>query len=150
MRVLIDGSRTRLVVRWKARLESFSLHTIIKMVIFSAPSRAPVIVQVHATGPSKISLAWRPVPLPFIHGQLRGFRILINKLGQEGEQIENTTRPDVKSIEYDNLQPLTNYSLSVLAFNENGDGPSSCSVYVETMPQSKSKSKGNFQFLVYV
>ena len=82
-------------------------------------------------------MKWNPVPLPFIHGQPRGFRIHINQLDQDS--MANTTSPNVTSFDYKNLQALTNYSISVLAFNDAGDGPYS-RVYVKTMPQSKSNN----------
>lgn len=106
----------------------------------AAPSRAPTILRVSTTrGTSKIFVSWRPVPSSFVHGQLRGFRILIVKLDTSRfeKQIVNLTNPNATSVELTNLEPLTNYSLSVLAFNENGDGPPGRAVTVETMPQSK-------------
>ncbi|KAK3744279.1 hypothetical protein QZH41_020659, partial [Actinostola sp. cb2023] len=98
------------------------------------PTRSP---KVHAfsTGPHTISIEWQPVPLPFVHGTPRGFRIQISKFGDENPTI-NTTSPDTKYFEVENLQPLTKYTLSVLEFNENRDGPWSRPVYVQTMPQN--------------
>ncbi|XP_031554403.1 vascular endothelial growth factor receptor 1-like [Actinia tenebrosa] len=106
------------------------------------PSLSPTILQVSSRGPKRVFLAWRSVPLPFVHGQLRGFRISVIKLNARHEkQIVNTTSPSVTSIELNDLEPLTNYSLSVLAFNENGDGPSSRAVSVETMPENSISVK---------
>ena len=108
-------------------------------IFLTAPTRSPEVVQAFSTGPYKISIEWRPVPLPFVHGTPGGFRIRI-MLG-DGDPMINTTSPDTKYYEIKNLQPLTNYSLSVLEFNEHGDGPWSPPVYVQTMPQSKTYFK---------
>jgi hypothetical protein len=64
---------------------------------FSVPTQSPVIIQDYASGPSKISIEWDPVPLPFMHGQPLGFRIKIYKFGQD--PIVNTTSPDVTYFE---------------------------------------------------
>ena len=100
------------------------------------PTRSPVVFQAFSTGPYKISIEWQPVPLPFVHGTPRGFRIRISKFGGN-DPIVNTTGVDIKYFEVENLQPLTDYTLSVLEFNEIRDGPWSRPVYVQTMPQSK-------------
>ncbi|KAK3696526.1 hypothetical protein QZH41_004875 [Actinostola sp. cb2023] len=101
----------------------------------SGPTRSPVVFQAFSTGPYKISIEWQPVPLPFVHGTPRGFRIRISKFGGN-DSIVNTTGVDIKYFEVENLQPLTDYTLSVLEFNEIRDGPWSRPVYVQTMPQT--------------
>jgi hypothetical protein len=67
-----------------------------------------------------------------MHGQPRGFKINISKVGQD--PIVKTTSKNVTT--FDNLQALTNYSLSVLAVNQIGDGPWSRRVYVKSLPES--------------
>lgn len=94
------------------------------------------MVRAFSTGPYKIIIEWRPIPLPFAHGKPLGFIIRATKVGED-DPIINTTSMATNYFEVENLQPFTNYSVSVLEFNKNGDGPLSVPVYVETMPQSK-------------
>jgi len=110
--------------------------------LFIAPTKSPDIVQAFSTGPYKIFIEWSPIPLPFVHGDPLGFRVKISKVGEDDPFI-NTTGMDVKYFDVENLQPLTNYSLQVLEFNKNGDGPLSSPVYVQTMPKSKNQYPSN-------
>lgn len=114
---------------------------------FAAPTKAPSVVQAFSTGSNKIFLEWTPIPLPFVHGEPLGFRIHVNKVG--GGLIVHTTKNNTKDYEVGDLEPLTNYSIQVLEFNKNGDGPLSPPLYVQTMPKRRREKTHLSFYYIY-
>uniref|UniRef100_A0A8B9JCL0 Down syndrome cell adhesion molecule b n=1 Tax=Astyanax mexicanus TaxID=7994 RepID=A0A8B9JCL0_ASTMX len=97
------------------------------------PSRPPENVVTTATTPETISLSWSALPKEALNGMLLGYRVIYwaNLLDGELGEIKNVTTGK-PSLELENLEKYTNYSIQVLAFTRAGDGVRSEQIYTRT------------------
>ena len=77
---------------------------------------------------------WLPVPDGYVHGILRGYRLLFKI--DEDKFYRNVTTVN-QSFELTGLEKFTNYSVKVLAFTRIGDGNVSDPVLVSTDEDGK-------------
>ena len=79
-------------------------------------------------------VTWLPVPDGYLHGILRGYRLLFKI--DEDRFYQNVTTLN-QSFELTGLEKFTNYSVKVLAFTRIGDGNVSDPVLVSTDEDGK-------------
>ena len=81
-------------------------------------------------------VTWLPVPDGYVHGILRGYRVLFKEEGDKYYQNVTTVN---QSLELKGLRKFTNYSVRVLAFTSIGDGNVSDPFTVSTDQDGKRK-----------
>lgn len=79
-------------------------------------------------------VTWLPVPGGYVHGILRGYRLLFKI--DENSFYQNVTTVN-QSFELTGLEKFTNYSIKVLAYTRIGDGNVSDPVIVSTDEDGK-------------
>lgn len=85
------------------------------------PSASPEQFLAESPSSSEIRITWKPPPKEHLHGNLRGFKITYSC---------HDCSPDTKTLEdpgktemvLQDLQPYTWYTVSILAYNDEGDG----------------------------
>lgn len=98
------------------------------------PSKAPVGLRaVNSSGPFSIIVSWKPVPDCFVHGILRGYRVLYKLLtiaeeSVEAETVIKTTDEKTLTTTLEGLENYGVYDIRVLAFTIKGDGAVSQSI----------------------
>ena len=106
----------------------------ILILYFVVPSKAPVdLGVVNSSGPYSIIVSWKPVPDCFVHGILRGYRVLYKLLtiAEESVQAETVIKTTDEKTLTTTLEGLENYGvydIRVLAFTIKGDGAVSQSI----------------------
>lgn len=103
-------------------------------VHFTVPSLPPKQLIAHNTSSTTLIVTWLPVPDGYVHGILRGYRLLF-KLDQNS-LYHNVTTVN-QTFELIGLQKFTKYSVKVLAFTRIGDGNISDHVVVSTDEDGK-------------
>ena len=89
-----------------------------------------------ALNDSAILVAWTVVPEDFLHGsRLRGYLITYRRVQGLSQSAVDTHRMETQHnhTTVNGLQPQSNYSFSVSAFTEHGNGPSSNTMIVMTL-----------------
>lgn len=81
-------------------------------------------------------VTWLIVPDGYVHGILRGYRVLFKEEGDIYYQNVTTVN---QSLELEGLQKFTNYSVRVLAFTSIGDGNVSDPFTVSTDQDGKRR-----------
>lgn len=81
-------------------------------------------------------VTWFIVPDGYVHGILRGYRVLFKEEGDIYYQNVTTVN---QSLELEGLQKFTNYSVRVLAFTSIGDGNVSDPFTVSTDQDGKRR-----------
>lgn len=81
-------------------------------------------------------VTWLIVPDGYVHGILRGYRVLFKEEGDIYYQNVTTVN---QSLELEGLQKFTNYSVRVLAFTSVGDGNVSDPFTVSTDQDGKRR-----------
>ena len=79
-------------------------------------------------------VTWLPVPGDYVHGILRGYRLLFKIYKNSFYQNVTTVN---QSFELTGLEKFTNYSIKVLAYTRIGDGNVSDHVIVSTDEDGK-------------
>ena len=83
-------------------------------------------------------VTWLPVPDGFVHGILRGYRILFKT--DQNRFYRNVTTVN-QSFELTGLEKFTNYTVKILAFTRIGDGNISDPVTVSTDEDGKLSTR---------
>ena len=106
------------------------LQTYFSFICHTAPSVAPGNATcLNNTSPNSITVTYDPVPLDFIHGILKGYRIEYRaiKVGYNWESSKYSVQfvmvnPFYIKTTIKNLMPNTVYEIQVMAVNEHGIG----------------------------
>ena len=104
----------------------------------TVPSLPPQNLWANNISSTALRITWDPVPPGFVHGILRGYRVLYKKTNEHSAPYTKiTASPDVRMKEIYGLKKFTYYTLRVLAFTIKGDGADSPPVNVSTDEDSK-------------
>lgn len=69
-------------------------------------------------------MAWGEVPPTHHHGEVRGYRVVLEETGNPGVIIANRTFPlDLNSTDFTGLKKFTSYNARVWAYSLFGEGP---------------------------
>lgn len=95
-----------------------------------------------AVSPKNISVSWDPVIADDRNGIIKGYKVNYHSLPNGDIELEFVNITSQKQDEGEekilqNLNEFTNYSISVLAFTEIGDGPSSVAKVKQTLQDGK-------------
>ena len=83
-------------------------------------------------------VTWSPVPRGYVHGILRGYKLLYRKSSEVSAPYrEIALSPGHRFKEIDDLQKFTFYEMRILAFTIKGDGAQSPQVIVTTDEDSE-------------
>ena len=85
------------------------------------------------------------MPDGYVHGILRGYRVLFKEEGDIHYQNATTVN---QSLELTGLEKFTNYSVRVIAFTSIGDGNVSAPFTVSTDQDGKRRPWFSFSFLL--
>ena len=99
------------------------------------PSLPPKHLAAHNTSSTSLMVTWSNVPDGFVHGILRGYRVLFKT--DQGISYRNVTTAN-QSFELTSLEKFTKYTVKVLAFTRIGDGNKYDPVTVSTDEDGKS------------
>ena len=140
---LLNDQYELLLMYCSQPLVSFS-DTLIYIYFFLplGPSKPPEMVVLNEVKSKSVRVSWKPVPVGDRNGIILGYRVNYQALSDgeiftetlninSGEQGENRT------IILQLPNAFTNYSITVLAFTEVGDGPPSLAQVVQTLEDSK-------------
>ncbi|VDK49439.1 unnamed protein product [Anisakis simplex] len=118
-----------------------SSEPVIVRTLSDLPSMPPADVRAEAASSTSILVQWSPLPNEERNGVITGYRIKYKtKLrGTKG----NTLVVDGNDVSYTitALDPATQYMLRVAALNQNGSGPNSEWVHVETPLEDKDEGQ---------
>ncbi|XP_054160426.1 cell adhesion molecule DSCAM-like [Oppia nitens] len=91
----------------------------------SIPSSALTGVSCDSFSPQSISISWNSLPDEYINGVLKGFRVYYRPTDSDTKDLmKNEVTAQQNKLTLYGLRKFTNYSLSVIAFNNVGDSPS--------------------------
>ena len=108
---------------------------------FVVPSLPPQNLWANNISSTALITKWNPVPLGFVHGRLRGYRVLYKEKNNPSAQYTIiTVPPGIRMQIISNLKKFTYYTIRVLAFTIKGDGALSPPLNVTTDEDSKYKS----------
>ncbi|XP_022784712.1 protein sidekick-1-like isoform X2 [Stylophora pistillata] len=108
------------------------------------PSRSPQNLWANNISSTALRITWNPVPTGFVHGILRGYRILYKEKNKPSAPYTKiTVSPGVRKREIHDLKKFTYYSIQVLAFTIKGDGIQSPTVDVSTDEDTPSETPQN-------
>ncbi|XP_031569306.1 protein sidekick-2-like [Actinia tenebrosa] len=120
------------------------------------PSKSPVnVTAMNFTSHRSINVSWHPIPHGFVHGILRGYRVLYKKVMMQDEewsgiQVNYTVQSQSLSTMIEDLDNYAVYQIQVLGFTIKGDGVISQSVYAETCRCSKELTTSWYMMEPYV
>ncbi|XP_076362408.1 putative receptor-type tyrosine-protein phosphatase mosPTP-1 isoform X1 [Tachypleus tridentatus] len=104
-----------------------------------APDGKPTIISAHNTSSSSIRLQWAPPHKDTINGEFLGYRILYRPRDRPGIERERILRnSSLKEYTIRNLEPFTQYLITLQVFNPEGRGPP---VSVAVMTEEGEPSK---------
>ncbi|XP_048584451.1 uncharacterized protein LOC5515158 isoform X2 [Nematostella vectensis] len=95
------------------------------------PSLAPGNLQAYNTSSTSLNITWNPIPFPYVHGILRGYRAMYREESTANGSYSNVTSLQ-KHVLITGLKKFTRYSIHVLAFTVKGDGVMSEAVNIST------------------
>uniref|UniRef100_T1JD50 Down syndrome cell adhesion molecule n=1 Tax=Strigamia maritima TaxID=126957 RepID=T1JD50_STRMM len=120
-----------------------------------APAGAPVDVEADAVDANTVVVRWRPPERHVWHGKLRGYTITYYK------KLDSTDAPNFRTVQVEDgsegnhsafitdLEKFTKYSLTISAFNDQGQGPKSEEILVMTSEDVPSEPPTDVQCLAY-
>lgn len=110
--------------------------------LLSGPSGQPQQVTLTAVTSTSIKVSWGPLPADDRNGIIKGYKVNYQSLPNGDIELEfvnitsqNQDEGEEKILQ--NLNEFTNYSISVLAFTEIGDGPPSVAKVKQTLQDGK-------------
>ncbi|XP_022809696.1 protein sidekick-1-like isoform X1 [Stylophora pistillata] len=109
------------------------------------PNLSPQVVIVTVVSSKSIFVSWSPVPLQDRNGIIKGYRVIYQALpngNNETETVNITTNDQDKeqTLTLEELNEFTDYSIRVLAFTAEGDGPLSVAKVNHTLEDKPSLS----------
>ena len=112
------------------------------MILPLEPNGPPTNVKGTAQNSTTISVSWGPVVEQDRNGIIKGYEIIYQALpnGSNMEKMVNISTENQESEQdttLDGLNEFTNYSIRVLAFTSEGNGPFSDAIVVQTQQDSK-------------
>ena len=98
------------------------------------PTAAPEEVSGEPVGPRELRLSWKPLdPTKRNSKRLSGYKVALVKARRpDSEKMEIDVPGDNPTVVVRNLDIWTEYRVTVLAYNEQGDGPASSPILVRT------------------
>ena len=121
-----------------------SLRKSLTFCFNTVPSLPPQNLRGINISSTALKITWNPVPAGFVHGILRGYRVLYRKTNEpSAPYTEITVSPRVRVREIYGLKKFTFYTIRILAFTIKGDGAESSPVNVSTDEDSKYKISVN-------
>ncbi|XP_022809697.1 protein sidekick-1-like isoform X2 [Stylophora pistillata] len=107
------------------------------------PNLSPQVVIVTVVSSKSIFVSWSPVPLQDRNGIIKGYRVIYQALpngNNETETVNITTNDQDKeqTLTLEELNEFTDYSIRVLAFTAEGDGPLSVAKVNHTLEDKPS------------
>ena len=103
----------------------------------SEPSAPPQNVRaVNKTGHS-VGVTWREVPESHRHGDILSYTVTYHSATPGDPVHVKSIRTPTRFATLENLTKNTNYSITVMASNQGGNGPASSPVFVVTSNDSK-------------
>lgn len=79
-----------------------------------------------------ITVIWEKVPHGYENGNIKGYKIIVNKLENDTQNIKVVNFTEQRQGVIGGLEPNTTYSIRVLAYTAVGDGPASEESFVRT------------------
>ena len=108
---------------------------------FVVPSLLPQNLWGNNISSTALITKWDPVPLGFVHGRLRGYRVLYKEKNNPSAQYTIiTVPPGIRMQTISSLKKFTYYNIRLLAFTIKGDGALSSPMNMTTDEDSKYKS----------
>ena len=106
----------------------------------AVPTLPPQNLWANNISSTALETKWKPVPPGFVHGILRGYKVLYKKTNEPSAPYTIlTVPPGVMLKKIYQLRKFTFYTIEVLAFTIKGDGAPSPQVNVTTDEDSKYK-----------
>ena len=96
-----------------------------------APSAPPNSVSVSIISSTAITVQWETVPCIEQNGDITGYKVRVLESG-EMERVEDVVGDDVNEVTISDLTPSTTYSIQVAAVNNEGIGPYSDLITIDT------------------
>ena len=96
------------------------------MTTLAVPSGKPTITAAHNTSSESIQLIWRPPPKSSINGEFLGYQIAYrprNDNSSSGISQTQLKDPEISQFTIVDLQPFTQYLVSLRVINPAGLGP---------------------------
>ncbi|XP_058790421.1 proto-oncogene tyrosine-protein kinase ROS [Phymastichus coffea] len=109
-----------------------------------APSSAPVINKVIAIDHLRIYVNWKPGP--FTSGPLFSYVLRLQQEGHETFQLRDIPISQ-DAFMFQNLNPSTNYTVTLTMRNEDGEGPSTSAI-VQTLSEPQANSSGKPDLII--
>ena len=112
------------------------------MILPLEPNGPPTNVKATAQNSTTISVSWGPVVEQDRNGIIKGYEIIYQALpnGSNMAKMINISTENQESEQdttLDGLNEFTNYSIRLLAFTSEGNGPFSDAIVVQTQQDSK-------------
>ncbi|XP_015753438.1 PREDICTED: phosphatidylinositol phosphatase PTPRQ-like [Acropora digitifera] len=108
------------------------------------PSLPPQNLWANNVSSTALRVTWSPVPTGYVHGILRGYKLLYRKSSEvSAPYLEIALSPGHRFKEIDDLQKFTFYEIRILAFTIKGDGAQSPQVNVTTDEDIPSEQPRN-------
>ncbi|XP_065220184.1 cell adhesion molecule Dscam1-like isoform X2 [Planococcus citri] len=109
-----------------------------------APSGHPTDISIEKVTTDTIILRWKVLSPEFWNGELLGYRIFFMENNRNSNPRSRTIRNvDANRVTIYNLRPYTTYDISIKAFNQIGEGPSSPSLTVTTLESTPTSAPQN-------
>lgn len=107
-------------------------------LFLAVPSLPPQNLWANNISSTALRVTWNPVPTGFVHGILRGYKLLYRKCSEVSVPYrEIALSPAHRFKEIDDLQKFTYYEIRILAFTIKGNGAQSPQVNVTTDEDSE-------------
>ena len=121
-------------------LKGLIINNTLTFYFHIVPSLPPQNLRGNNISSTALRITWNPVVTGFVHGILRGYRVLYRKTNEPfAPYTKITISPRVRVKEIYGLKKFTFYTIRVLAFTIKGDGAQSPPVNVSTDEDSKCK-----------
>ena len=110
------------------------------------PSRPPMLIRLYNTSSTSIRISWQRLAPEYVHGILRGYRVLYRLVNVTENVFKSLTTQEL-FVDLRGLLKYTNYGIRVLAFTTIGDGLTSAEHVCRTDQDGK---KINFKYCIFI
>lgn len=106
-------------------IHTFCTYTFNNALLFHpAPLHHPVPIEMSNTSSTSLHVAWGEVPDAFHHGEVMGYRVVLEESGYPGIVVASDSFPlHVNSTDFTSLKKFTSYTAYVRAYSFFGEGP---------------------------